>query len=121
MRQHPRESTRSSCRSPTPARESTQEQLRGRLVRSRLTHAVSRLEQSGYVVRRNQPTDKRAQLAQLTEAGATLLAKAAPGHVTAVRQAVFNALTPEQVHQLAEIAEAITQSLHEPNPPWRRR
>ena len=32
---------------------------------------------------------------------------AAPGHVATVRQQVIDALTPEQVGQLAEITEAI--------------
>jgi DNA-binding MarR family transcriptional regulator len=101
---------------------------RMRITRSRLTHAVTRLEQAGYAQRRNHPTDRRSQLVALTERGAELLAQAAPGHVEAVRRAVFDALTPDQVQQLAEIGEAITQALQRTDPaaypaalPWHRR
>jgi hypothetical protein len=38
----------------------------------------------------------------------------APGHVANVRQHVIDALTPEQLHQLAEIADAILGRL-DPN------
>jgi DNA-binding MarR family transcriptional regulator len=113
--------------SAVPDRSLSMSQLAERLkiTRSRLTHAVTRLEQAGYVVRRDHPTDKRGQVAELTDEGVALLAKAAPGHVAAVRQAVFDALTPEQVHQLAEIGEAISQALQhadlDATPPWRRR
>src|SRR5919199_1038785 len=99
-----------------------------RFTRSRLTRAICRLEQSGYVERRDHPTDRRGQLAVLTEQGFALLTRAAPGHVEAVRRAVFDALTPAQVHHLAEINEAILDQLtgldREPaypaDLPWRR-
>jgi DNA-binding MarR family transcriptional regulator len=102
---------------------------RVRITRSRLTHAVTRLQQSGYVVRRDDPVNRRNQLALLTPQGRELLERAAPGHVEAVRRAVFDALTPEQVRQFAEIGEAINTALQgadaseddqEPLP-WRRR
>src|SRR2546423_11139546 len=37
--------------------------------RSRLSHAVAKLEQHGWVTRRDCPTDRRGQLAELTDAG----------------------------------------------------
>ena len=100
-----------------------------KITRSRLTHAVSRLRESGLVDRREDPADGRGQLAVLTGQGRALLERAAPGHVEAVRQAVFDALTPEQVRQFAEIGEAISDALHraengrtDPEAlPWRRR
>jgi DNA-binding MarR family transcriptional regulator len=52
--------------------------------RSRLSHAVSRLEEKGWVVRRECETDRRGQLAELTDEGQAALAAAAPGHVAAV-------------------------------------
>ncbi|MFI1705462.1 MarR family winged helix-turn-helix transcriptional regulator [Streptomyces griseoruber] len=102
---------------------------RVRITRSRLTHAVTRLQQSGYVDRRDDHVNRRNQLALLTPQGRELLERAAPGHVEAVRRAVFDALTPEQVRQFAEIGEVINTALQgadateddqEP-PPWRRR
>lgn len=78
---------------------------------SRLSHAVRRLEDQGYVVRRAHPTDRRATLACLTETGYTALTTAAPGHVAEVRRVLFDALTPEQVRQLGEISRAILAGL----------
>ena len=95
-----------------------------RITRSRLTHAVTRLENSGYVQRRKHPTDRRGQLTELTPQGRELLERAAPGHVEAVRHAVFDALTPQQVQQLGEISEAITAAIEDvaAGPlPWHRR
>ena len=65
---------------------------------------------------RNCPTDKRGQLAVLTDEGFAALAAAAPDHVSAVRQYVIDPLTPEQVTQLDEIGRAIVASL-EADPP----
>jgi DNA-binding MarR family transcriptional regulator len=75
--------------------------------RSRLSHAVARLEERGWVVRVDCPTDRRGQVARLTEAGFAVLAKAAPGHVASVRNLVIDALTAEQLEQLAAIGESI--------------
>jgi DNA-binding MarR family transcriptional regulator len=75
--------------------------------RSRLSHAVARLEERGWVVREDCATDRRGQNARLTEAGFAVLAAAAPGHVETVRGYVIDGLTPEQLEQLAEIAETI--------------
>ena len=75
--------------------------------RSRLSHAVARLEERGWVVREDCPTDRRGQIARLTDLGFQTLADAAPGHVNAVRDYMIDALTPEQLEQLAAIGTAI--------------
>jgi DNA-binding MarR family transcriptional regulator len=75
--------------------------------KSRLSHAVARLEERGWVQRRDCPTDRRGQIAQLTGEGFAVLAAAAPGHVDQVRRSLMDVLTPEQVAQLAEISAAI--------------
>lgn len=75
--------------------------------RSRLSHAIARLEENGWVTRRSCPTDKRGAFASLTPAGFAALKAAAPGHVNEVRAALFDGLTPEQTRQLGEIAAAI--------------
>jgi DNA-binding MarR family transcriptional regulator len=75
--------------------------------KSRLSHAVARLEERGWVERLDCATDRRVQIAQLTEAGFAALDDAAPGHVEQVRRSLFDHLSAEQVDQLAAICEAI--------------
>jgi DNA-binding MarR family transcriptional regulator len=75
--------------------------------RSRLSHAVARLEERGWVRRESCPTDKRGALAVLTDEGFAALRAAAPGHVEGVRAHLFDRLTPAQVAQLREISEAV--------------
>jgi len=75
--------------------------------RSRLSHAVAKLEQRGWVRRESWPADRRGQVAVLTDEGYAVLEAAAPGHVTAVREVLFDALSPEQVEQLRTIGEAV--------------
>ncbi|WP_326819252.1 MarR family transcriptional regulator [Streptosporangium sp. NBC_01639] len=74
---------------------------------SRLSHAVARLEERGWVRREPCAADRRVSWAVLTDEGFTVLAAAAPGHVEAVRQSLFDRLTPEQVTQLAAICDAV--------------
>jgi len=81
--------------------------------RSRLSHAVARLEQNGWVRRELCATDRRGQLAVLTDAGFAALAAAAPGHVEGVREHLLDQLTSEQVRQLGEICAAIAAGLRD--------
>ena len=73
----------------------------------RLSHVVRRLEDRGLVERFPCPRDARATNARLTAAGWKKVRQAAPGHVANVREHVIDALTPDQVHQLTDIAEAV--------------
>ena len=75
--------------------------------KSRLSHAVARMEERGWVRRTDCPTDRRGQIAQLTDEGFAALAAAAPGHVEQVRRSLIDQLTAEQIEQLREISEAI--------------
>jgi DNA-binding MarR family transcriptional regulator len=75
--------------------------------KSRLSHAVARLEERGWIRRTECLTDRRGQVAELTEDGFTALAEAAPGHVDQVRKALIDVLTPEQLGQLHAISEAV--------------
>ena len=79
--------------------------------RSRLSHAVARLEQNGWVERRDCADDRRGQGAHLTDAGFAALAAAAPGHVEGVRTHVFDPLTPAQVEQLRQISTALVEGV----------
>ncbi|WP_200215261.1 MarR family winged helix-turn-helix transcriptional regulator [Micromonospora coerulea] len=79
--------------------------------RSRLSHAAARLEAAGWIHREECPTDRRGQLAVLTDAGFAALAAAAPGHVEGVRRHLFDALSPAQVDQLRRISETLADHL----------
>jgi DNA-binding MarR family transcriptional regulator len=79
--------------------------------RSRLSHAVARMEEAGWVRRSACPTDKRGQFAELTDAGFDRLDSAARGHVEEVRAYLFDVLTPEQQRALREISDAITAGI----------
>ncbi|WP_433513559.1 MarR family winged helix-turn-helix transcriptional regulator [Nonomuraea sp. CA-143628] len=78
---------------------------------SRLSHAVARLEERGWVRRRPCDSDRRGSFAALTDEGFAALAAAAPGHVEEVRRSLFDVLTPEQLGQLAEICAAVRDTL----------
>ena len=97
---------------------------------SRLSHAVAKLEEAGWVRRGQDPADKRGRVVILTDRGFGALSAAAPGHVDAVRRVVFDHLTPDQVRQFAEIAGTVVQALiaqdqdtaeYPADLPWRRR
>ena len=75
--------------------------------KSRVSHAVARLEERGWVRRADCPTDRRGQIAQLTDEGFAALSAAAPGHVEQVRRVLFDTLSAEQLRQLAGISDAI--------------
>ncbi|MBO4205757.1 MarR family winged helix-turn-helix transcriptional regulator [Micromonospora echinofusca] len=79
--------------------------------RSRLSHAAARLEEAGWLRRQECPTDRRGQLAILTDAGFAALAAAAPGHVEGVRRHLFDPLSPAQVDQLRRISETLADHL----------
>ncbi|HEY9332200.1 MAG TPA: MarR family transcriptional regulator [Streptomyces sp.] len=95
-----------------------------KITRSRLSHAVARLEKSGWVRREDCPSDKRGQNAVLTPEGYEMLRHSAPGHVSAVRQAMFDRLTPEQVRTLGEIMQVMAAGLQpesaDADLPWLR-
>ncbi len=80
---------------------------RTRSSRSRLSHAVARLEERSWIERVDCPTDRRGQVAHLTETGFAALVAAAPGHVAAVRDHVIDRLTPAQLEALEQISRDI--------------
>ena len=82
---------------------------------SRLSHAVARLEERGWIRREPAPADGRGTVAVLTDAGWDMLVATAPGHVEAVREHLFDRLTPEQVRALGEICAAVLDGL-DPKP-----
>ena len=78
---------------------------------SRLSHAVTRLERSGWVERRScADRGGRRTEARLTEKGFAKLEQIAPGHVREARRLVVDVLTPEQLVALGHAARAITSA-----------
>lgn len=92
---------------------------RSRFSRSRLSHAIARMEQQGWVERRGCPSDKRGAFAVLTEKGFGMLEAAAPGHVAQVRTLMFDVLSEEQIAQLGEICATLRKAGPDPyGPSW---
>jgi DNA-binding MarR family transcriptional regulator len=87
-----------------PGGELRMTELAGTLLTSKsgLTYQVTQLEKAALVERRSCPSDVRGVLAVLTEAGRRLLERAAPGHVTLVRELLIDVLTPDQLATLAD-------------------
>jgi DNA-binding MarR family transcriptional regulator len=78
---------------------------------SRLSHAIDRLEEAGWVRREPCPSDRRGWVAVLTDEGFASLAEAATVHVGSVREHLIDALTPRQFHQLGQIGDTLLAHL----------
>ena len=81
---------------------------------SRLSHVVARLERRGWVVRSPSETDRRTNIASLTDEGRAFIREAAPGHVTRARELVFDPLTKDEVESLGTILNKILTALDPP-------
>lgn len=79
--------------------------------RSRLSHAVARLESRGWVRREQSPGDRRGQMAVVTDEGFAALEAAAPHHVASVRTHFFDQLSAEEQEQLQAICERLMDHL----------
>lgn len=92
------------------------------ITRSRLSHAVTRMEKSGWIRRDTCPSDRRGQFAVLTEEGVLLVRRAAAGHADAVRRGIFDRLTPEQAARFGELCGLIAGGFRgeDGDLPWRR-
>jgi DNA-binding MarR family transcriptional regulator len=75
--------------------------------RSRLSHAVARLEGLGWVRRKDVPGDRRGQVAVLTDEGFAALEAAAPHHVESVRTHFFDQLSRREQEELRSICERL--------------
>jgi DNA-binding MarR family transcriptional regulator len=88
--------------------------------RSRLSHAVGRLEERGWVERADCDTDRRGQLARLTDAGFAVVEAAAPGHVESVRKYLIDRLSSEQLEVMGQIGDIMLKSTADSDAPPRR-
>ncbi len=86
---------------------------RTRSSRSRLSHAVSRLEERGWVKPAGLPHRQARPAGDLTDEGMDVVRRAAPGHVAAVRKYLIDRLTPEQLKALGEIGSVMLASTSE--------
>ena len=78
---------------------------------SRMTHAVTAMEKSGWVRRTVSETDRRVRLVELTQDGIDLVRTVSPKQAVDVRQKVFAHLDPIQVQQLEAISLAVVQGI----------
>ncbi|MBE1588411.1 MarR family winged helix-turn-helix transcriptional regulator [Nonomuraea angiospora] len=81
---------------------------------SRISHAVNKLEEKGWVRREHCVDDRRGWLAVLTDDGLAALRATAPRHVASVREHLIDLLTPEQLRQLEDISQVLLDHLVEP-------
>jgi DNA-binding MarR family transcriptional regulator len=79
--------------------------------KSRLSHHLSRMERRGLVTREDCGTDRRGAFVVLTPEGRSALETAAAPHAEAVRAAMFDRLSAEQVDRLGEICEQVLAGL----------
>ncbi|MFI6317889.1 MarR family winged helix-turn-helix transcriptional regulator [Nonomuraea sp. NPDC050556] len=78
---------------------------------SRLSHRMSKLVDRGYVRLRPDECDGRVTFAEITEAGREVVDAIAPDHARALREILFDHLTPEQVAALADSMQAVGEKL----------
>ncbi|ANZ40885.1 MarR family transcriptional regulator [Lentzea guizhouensis] len=71
--------------------------------RSGLTYQVGLLEKAGLVERAPSADDERSVTVTITDAGRTLLAAVLPGHVEVVSGLLFEPLSRDDVHRLADL------------------
>ena len=97
--------------SPNRSRRMSDLARRANQSQSRLSHTVARLEERGWVRRERSTEDARGAVAVLTDVGWDVVRTVAPGHVDAVREAMFGPLTEEQTRALRSALEAVVERL----------
>ena len=79
---------------------------------SNVTTVVDNLERDGLVTRVRDASDRRVQIAQLTEKGRSLIEEAFPAHVGRVT-AMMGALTPDEQTELSRICRKLGSAANE--------
>jgi len=97
----------------SPGRRLTMSELAAqqRYSTSRMTHAVSSMEASGWLRRTRSEQDRRVRYVELTEEGIALVRAVSPKQAEDVRAKVFQHLDSVQVAQLGTISRAIVDGL----------
>lgn len=83
------------------------------LSKSRLSHRMKVMEKAGWVRREACPEDKRGSFAVMTEKGWRAIVKAAPDHVTSVRNRFVDNLTAKDQEELTKIFDRVTTKLRD--------
>jgi DNA-binding MarR family transcriptional regulator len=78
---------------------------------SRISHAVERLVELGWVERATCPSDRRGWLAVLTDKGREALRAALPRHAEHIRTHLFDGLSEHDVAELGRICDTILRRL----------
>ncbi|WP_214316573.1 MarR family winged helix-turn-helix transcriptional regulator [Nonomuraea sediminis] len=90
---------------------------------SRLSHRMSKLVDRDYALIRPDENDGRASVAEITDQGRDVIAAIAPEHTRALREVLFDHLTPEQTAALADAMQIVGTKLgacmHGPEGPHR--
>lgn len=84
---------------------------------SRVSHALTRMEQRGWVRRQPDPESGRHTEVVLTDDGIAVVRQAAPGHVRQVRRLVVDQLGSEQTIEIGRLADRLLEAV---NPEVRR-
>ncbi len=79
--------------------------------RSRISHAISRLETQGWVERRSCPTDRRGSYAALTEAGVAKLVVADPVHSEVIKEHMLDNIDTDDAEGFRRVTDHIGRSL----------
>ncbi|MFB9743283.1 MarR family winged helix-turn-helix transcriptional regulator [Pseudonocardia sulfidoxydans] len=82
--------------------------------KSRLSHHLSRMQKRGLIEREDCPDDARGAFVLLSAEGRRAIDAAAPPHVEAVRELVFDGLDDADVDALARVAEAVLARIAAP-------
>ena len=80
--------------------------------RSRLSHHLARMERRGLVQRTECLADSRGAEIAITAEGAQVFRRASAPHLKAIKSHFVDALTEQQLAQLAEITSALRAHLH---------
>lgn len=79
--------------------------------RSRISHAISRLENQGWVERRSCPTDRRGSYAALTGAGRDKLVEAEPIHSAVIKEHLLGSVDETDAESFRRVTDQIGLSL----------
>lgn len=80
---------------------------------SRLSHQLRRMRSRGLIDRRGADDDRRGATVELTAAGRSALASAAPGHAELVRDVVFDGVGATDLETLDRWTDAVLAGLAE--------
>jgi DNA-binding MarR family transcriptional regulator len=74
---------------------------------SRLSHAVRRMEEEGWIERTPSEIDRRGTEARLTDLGAKVVEDASPAHLALVRRLTFDVIGSGRMTALSEAMDEI--------------